>query len=120
MIWRALLLLPLLWPLQLGCSQEVVSVNLPVDLDRQCMPERVEMACREGLRCVRLFVPQVIADGGVAMVGNYTCRVPCTTEADCPKVAGTTYVCFQPGPAPMTPVCVRQEVAERLQMDGGM
>jgi hypothetical protein len=103
--------------LALGCETPVESTAIPVDIDRQCMPARGEMACREGLLCIRLFVPQVLSDGGLGMADNFTCRLACELGADgCPS----GYTCYQPAPAPMQAVCVRKEVADRLQMDGGL
>lgn len=97
-----------------GCQGEVqMEVLPPQDLDRQCTPDK---GCREGLLCVPLLVTKRAVDGGIAEMVSYTCHPRCGGDAECP----TGYRCYRPMPPPMEAVCVRSEVVDRLQNDGGM
>ncbi len=94
-----------------ACQGSEQAPPLPQDLDRQCTQN---MMCSGGLLCVRLFREKIIADGGVAEAGNFTCHPACTADKDCPD----GYVCFRAQVAPMPMVCVRADVIDRL--DGGL
>ena len=65
----------------------IESTAVPVDIDRQCMPEKAEKACREGLLCIRLFIPLILSDGGLSEGSTYTCHPSCQDDAGCPTFA---------------------------------
>lgn len=94
-------------------SQVEMTVLAPQDQDRQC---EVDKGCRDGLLCVRLLVAKQFVDGGIAEASNYTCHQRCGDDQPCP----TDYTCVRPMPPPMSAVCVREDVAARLNMDGGL
>lgn len=97
-----------------GCQGEVQTAVLPPqDLDRQCTMDK---GCRDGLLCVPLLFTKRAVDGGIAEMVSYTCHPRCGSDTECP----TGYRCYRPMPPPMEAVCVRAEVVDRLQTDGGM